>query len=231
MALRRKLREVADFRADVLVLQECSRADAALLESIGLKLATWTGNNPNKGLALAAKPDLGLQAKPIRGMQWGIQGQTRRGSTLGIVAVWACATENSSERYIRQVHKLLDRGILKKMPRHSVLLGDLNSNTIWDRMHRELNHSRVVEKFALAGFTSAYHVLHQELQGKESVPTFYLHRDKKKPYHIDYAFLSTRLSQVLKRIDIGSPKAWLHLSDHMPFSIEFRRSGQNHEAR
>jgi endonuclease/exonuclease/phosphatase family metal-dependent hydrolase len=220
MALRRKLREVASLDADVLVLQECSRADAELLKSIGLKLACWTGNNQHKGLALAAKPELKLTARAVRGIQWAIRGATGNGSPLGIVAMWACATENSEERYIRQVHKLLDRGVLEALPAASVFLGDFNSNTIWDRMHRELNHSRAVDKFDLAGYKSAYHGLRNEPQGKEATPTFFLQRNRKKPYHIDYAFLSPQMRRDLRNLEIGKPAAWLQLSDHMPFSIE-----------
>lgn len=220
-ALRKKLREVASLDADVLVLQECSRADVEELTSIGLELACWIGGNVHTGLALAARPKLQVTAKPIRGIQWAIQGVAGRGSKLGIVAIWACAPERG-ERYVRQVHKLLDRGILKMLPPKSVVLGDFNSNTIWDGKHQERSHSRAVEKFALAGFQSAYHDLHDELQGKESIPTFF-HRALKKPYHIDYAFLSPQLRRDLRRMEIGKPAVWLGISDHMPFSIEFGR--------
>lgn len=219
MALRRKLSEVSGFAAHVMVLQECSRADAYLLETIGLKLACWTGNNQHKGLALAARPELKLTARPIRGVQWGIRGTTAQG--LGIIAMWACATKNSSERYIRQVHKVLDRGILDTMPPRSMFLGDFNSNTIWDGMHRQLNHSRVVEKFAKSGYRSAYHDLRGEIQGRESTPTLFLQRNRRKAYHIDYAFLSPKMLIELRTLTIGAPAAWLRLSDHMPLEIEF----------
>jgi len=221
MALRRKLREVASLNADVLVLQECSRSDADHLGSIGLELAYWTGSNLHKGLALAARSELQLMANPIRGIQWAIRGITGGDPTLGIVAIWACKSENSEERYVRQIHKLLDRDILETLPQTSIVLGDFNSNSIWDAEHRELSHSRAVEKFELAGYRSAYHHLRGETHGNESTPTFFLYRNSKRSYHIDYSFLSSQMRQHLKKVDIGAHTAWLGLSDHMPFIIEF----------
>ena len=220
--LRRKLREVASLDADILVLQECSRSDGVQLKTVGLKLACWTGSNPHKGLAIAAKAELKLVARPIRGIEWAIRGTTEGQAKLGIVAIWACAPERG-ERYIRQVHKLLDRGVLKTLPLRSVFLGDFNSNKIWDGKHRERSHTRAVEKFDIAGFRSAYHDLLEEEQGKESTPTFFLQRLRRKPYHIDYAFLSSKMRMDLKKINIGKPAIWLKKSDHMPFSIEISR--------
>jgi endonuclease/exonuclease/phosphatase family metal-dependent hydrolase len=165
---------------------------------------------------------LKLVARPIRGIEWAIRGTVGGRAKLGIVAIWACAPE-SHDRYIRQVHKLLDQGILKALPPRSMFLGDFNSNKIWDGKHRERSHTRVVEKFDVAGFRSAYHDLLKEEQGKESTPTFFLQRLRRKPYHIDYAFLSSTIRQDLKKLNIGKPATWLKISDHMPFSIEFRR--------
>ncbi len=201
------------------------------LDSIGLKLACWTGGNLSKGLALAARPELKLTAKPIRGIQWAIQGRTERGLALGVVAAWACATEHSENRYIRQIHKLLDRNILKSLPLASIFLGDFNSNSIWDAEHRERSHSRVVEKFDIAGYRSAYHEREEELHGKESTPTFFLYRNRKHPYHIDYAFLSPRMRRNLKSVEIGTPANWLRWSDHMPFSLSFRNKHRLTSAR
>lgn len=220
MALRRKLPEVASLGADVLVLQECSRSDVEQLQSIGLELACWIGSNPHKGLAPAARPEVKLAAKPLPGIQWAIRGITETDSRLGIVAIWACAPTRG-ERYIRQVHKLLDRGVLKTLPPRSVFLGDFNSNTIWDSKHRERSHSHAVEKFDQAGYRSAYHDLRDEPHGKESTGTFFFHRHMTKVYHIDYAFLSQRMRRDLKKVTIGEPGAWLRLSDHMPISLEF----------
>lgn len=54
--------------------------------------------------------------------------------------------------------------------------------------------------------------------GKETHPTFYMYRNEKKPYHIDYVFAGS--SWKLKDFKIGVAHDWLHLSDHMPLSVD-----------
>ncbi|MEN9538973.1 MAG: hypothetical protein RLZZ126_1208 [Pseudomonadota bacterium] len=101
----------------------------------------------------------------------------------------------------------------------TLILGDLNSNVIWDKPDRWWNHSDVVEELHDAGLKSIYHHQTNEREGKETVPTFFLQRNEQKAYHIDYAFASddclTRCS-----ISIGDKSKWLHLSDHMPLCVD-----------
>jgi endonuclease/exonuclease/phosphatase family metal-dependent hydrolase len=40
-----------------------------------------------------------------------------------------------------------------------------------------------------------------------------------KPYHLDYAFVSTR-AMGGARLTIGAPSEWLRLSDHMPLLLD-----------
>ena len=60
-----------------------------------------------------------------------------------------------------------------------------------------------------------------EEQGKESLPTFFLHRNLEKPYHIDYVFGSKCFSSNLKNVEIGNIEKWLEISDHLPVICEF----------
>ena len=68
------------------------------------------------------------------------------------------------------------------------------------------------------GIESLYHAQHKEEQGEEMIPTFYLHRKVGKPYHIDYAFLSSDLIEK-GRLIVGSKSDWLTSSDHMPLIV------------
>lgn len=72
-----------------------------------------------------------------------------------------------------------------------------------------------------SGIKSLYHHQNDELQGKESQPTFYMYRKLGRPYHIDYAFLSSDLL-TSSAVSIGKPDEWLEFSDHMPvvFTID-----------
>ena len=55
------------------------------------------------------------------------------------------------------------------------------------------------------GISSLYHEQYKEEQGKESSPTFYLHRREEKPYHIDYAFVSNDII-IKSKLLIGERK-------------------------
>ncbi|MBL9174316.1 MAG: endonuclease/exonuclease/phosphatase family protein [Verrucomicrobiales bacterium] len=221
MSLRRKVEKVASLEADILVLQECSRADAEDLNSIGLTLNCWIGRNRHKGLALLSRPRFRIVAKAVEDVEWAIRGVSQGRRRIGVVCIWACAPDRGS-RYVRQVHCGLDQGMLASLPQESAVIGDFNSNSRWDSKHGLRSHSRLVERLAQEGFRSAYHQMTGELQGNETIPTFFLHRRQTKPYHIDFGFLSSAWLRKLDGIEIGSPEEWLGHSDHMPVIMDLR---------
>ena len=46
----------------------------------------------------------------------------------------------------------------------------------------------IVNKLEKLDLYSCYHFKENEIQGKESKPTFFLYKNKEKAYHIDYFF-------------------------------------------
>ncbi len=101
-------------------------------------------------------------------------------------------------------------------------MGDFNSNTIWDRPRRIGNHSAVVERLAEKDIYSIYHKHLKQEQGKENHPTFFLQKNKNKPYHLDYCFASTGIFDKLKKLEIGTFENWITCSDHVPLIIKFK---------
>jgi endonuclease/exonuclease/phosphatase family metal-dependent hydrolase len=77
----------------------------------------------------------------------------------------------------------------------------------------------VVEELKEIGVRSIYHHQFNEFQGEETKPTFYLHRNTDKPYHIDYAFASNDLYNK-SSMTVGAKEEWLSISDHLPLCIE-----------
>jgi exonuclease III len=103
-----------------------------------------------------------------------------------------------------------------------MLIGDFNSNTIWDyKKHRLVSHAGVVKQLGNKGIFSTYHFHHKQTQGTEEHPTFYMYRHKGKPYHIDYCFVSTDMLEKLQSVDIGEYDFWAKYSDHVPMIVTF----------
>jgi endonuclease/exonuclease/phosphatase family metal-dependent hydrolase len=83
-----------------------------------------------------------------------------------------------------------------------------------------VEYSGVVEELEEIGVGSVYHNKNEEAHGSETSPTFFLHRNLEKPYHIDYVFCSIDLMEK-SQLFIGKADQWLQVSDHMPLSIEW----------
>ena len=67
------------------------------------------------------------------------------------------------------------------------------------------------------GIRSVYHHANAEIQGGETRPTFFLHRDRAKSYHIDYAFVSSDfVNEMQVTCEVGDMETWLPISDHLP---------------
>ena len=102
----------------------------------------------------------------------------------------------------------------------TILIGDFNSNTIWDKKYRDRNHSNVVRRLEEKGIFSAYHLHHAQKQGNEKHPTLFMYRHKDKSYHIDYCFISEDLVNKLKSVEVDEFDDWIKYSDHVPLMVD-----------
>ena len=93
------------------------------------------------------------------------------------------------QSYIGQVYKAVGKYQNFISQADTVILGDLNSNQIFDKKFRIGNHTTVVNLLAEMGLVSAYHDYYREAHGSETRPTFYLYRHQAKPLHLDYIFI------------------------------------------
>lgn len=125
---------------------------------------------------------------------------------------------NEVFKYVGQFWKYLQIHDRDLAGPNTMVLGDFNSNTIWDKPDRWWSHSGVVDELAELDIHSVYHYLRGVNQGSEPEPTFFHQRNINKPYHIDYVFACTDL---LSSIDIiiGKASDWLEISDHMPLLV------------
>jgi endonuclease/exonuclease/phosphatase family metal-dependent hydrolase len=223
-AFRKKFRKLEYFDADIMVIQECEDPERSK-DEIYKNWATnflWTGENKNKGLGIFCKNNIKLINN-----NWNTNStkhfiSAKINNNFDIVAVWNHHANSPNFRYIGQFWKYLQ--INKGLMKNPLILGDFNSNKIWDEWDRWWNHSDVVRELDEMGLRSLYHEYYDEEQGSEKQPTFYLQRNIVKPYHIDYIFACKTFFHEVKRFQVGDQTNWLELSDHLPLAVEFQEN-------
>ncbi|MHA7156212.1 endonuclease/exonuclease/phosphatase family protein [Arthrobacter sp. TMN-50] len=207
-------------------LIEALQPDIAVLAEVSLKamtdsdapFKTWVGSNPNKGLGVLGFTDRTyFEYEAGQLLPWHIPFSV---DGMNIIALWA-HVRTRDLRYVRVTHEIVNRQAEFLRHPRSLLIGDFNSSTLWDKLHPGRNHSILVNKLEQLGLHSVYHRQENAAQGSELHPTFFGNRNPKKPHHIDYAFLSADTSA---NLEIGRLEAWLAHSDHMPLILDVDRS-------
>lgn len=211
---RKKASEILELEPDFLVIQEITEGDA---QGVDARFMRWVGAPGLKGMAVFSFADhpWAIDDADLSDLWWFIP---VRWNGLSILAAWACRMTNS-RRYVRAMHEVLDRysGFLD--PTSSIVIGDLNSSTVFDKKHSRLSHTHLVERLGAAGLSSAYHHQSGELHGAESEPTFFLYRHEHRAYHLDYAFVSNPLLE-RSRVTLGPFVHWSQFSDHVPLILD-----------
>ena len=226
MAFRKKAEFILTYKPDILVVPECEHPDK-LQFNPNMPMPTdmlWFGTNKNKGLSIFSYTNLKL--KLLRNHNPALKmiipiAVTGDDFTFTLYAIWANNPNDPDGQYVEQVWKAIHHYDKKLSNKQTILMGDFNSNTIWDRKYRAGNHSNVVKRLEEKGIFSCYHFYHQQVQGKEEHPTFYLYKHKDKPYHLDYCFASTDMINKIQSVEIGEYDFWKKYSDHVPVMVTF----------
>ncbi|MEA4946453.1 MAG: endonuclease/exonuclease/phosphatase family protein [Oscillospiraceae bacterium] len=211
-AFREKQKIISSINADIYVIQECENPDIS--HDVECKCFSdrfiWTGENKNRGLGIFLKNGIDFTENlwPKYGLRNFIS--IRINSDLNLLGVWAC------KPYIDEyaIYQNINYDFFNE---NTVIIGDFNSNSIWDSQHGLRNHSAVVAALKEKNLLSAYHYTRREEQGLEAEKTFFLHRNPSEGYHIDYCFLSP---QRLVNFSILGKQDWLGYSDHMPLVVD-----------
>jgi exodeoxyribonuclease-3 len=236
-ALRNKLTQADTLKADVLVIQECedpARSTEAYRQWAGNYL--WVGDSKNKGIGVFPKNNHRVDALTwsgtysISGLASAAPSHTWHSRDLKYflpftinhhliaLAVWTKGNDIQAFAYVGQLWKYLQIHRNELAKDNVIILGDLNSNAIWDKPDRWWSHSDVIRELAELKLHSIYHQQTGEAQGNEQQPTFFLQRNTAKPYHIDYAFAANNLLPHCQ-LEIGAMQDWLGCSDHLPLSL------------
>lgn len=226
MAFRKKNEKMISLKPDIMVICECENKKKLKFGSLTPtpKDFFWYGNNEHKGIGIFSYSDFKFELLKTFNTEFRYViplKVSNKNEAFYLLAIWAMDNKERKEaRYIAQVwlainhySELLDKPI--------ILVGDFNSNQIWDKEKRIANHSGVVKLLSENNIESLYHKLYSENHGEESQPTFFLHRNKEKPYHLDYCFASAKFWSKDFSVTIGNFEEWIKFSDHLPIEIEF----------
>ena len=225
MAFRKKAELLLPYEPDILIIPECENPDKLKFPTTNKALTgiVWYGDNPNKGLGVFSYGEYKLRLLPIHDPAFktivpiAVTGPVN----FTLFAIWANNPADKPNQYVGQIWKAIHyyEGLIK--PKRTILAGDFNSNTIWDKPHRIGNHSALVDTLSAKKVRSVYHHHFAHAHGKEQHATFNLYKNITKPYHLDYCFASQDILSKLKSVEIGTHAEWKAYSDHLPLIIDF----------
>src|SRR5882724_10346082 len=225
MAFRKKAGIILNYKPDILIVPECEHPDKLKFNTDTPKPTDilWFGANKNKGLGIFSYSDFKfkLLKKHDPELKMIVPVAVTGPFNFTLYAIWANNPTDPDGQYVTQVWKAIHHYNRLLTNRESILIGDFNSNTIWDKPRRKGNHSTVVEHLEKKGIHSVYHRYFKQVQGKEQHPTLYMYRKKDKAYHIDYCFVSEPIANKLKSVEVGDYDSWIKYSDHVPVIITF----------
>lgn len=223
MAFRRKKKQLLQADPDILVVQECENPEAKG-DWREFSDWVWVGENGHKGLGIFARNGISLESASIDGRGGRFTLPVRTDTSMDVIGVWAMNDDRNPEnRYIGQVYTTVNdyRSFIDS---NTVIAGDFNWNIVWDDSPKSRlcgNFSETVELLSDCGLRSSYHELQGVSFGEETDPTFFMHKKRRKSYHIDYIFAPDRILNSVANISVREYDDWIDASDHMPIVIDF----------
>jgi endonuclease/exonuclease/phosphatase family metal-dependent hydrolase len=134
---------------------------------------------------------------------------------FSVLAVWT----QQKDGYISGLAADLDRCREWMAGREVVIAGDFNSNAIWDKASRVVNHSRVVARLDREfGFVSPYHVSRGVAHGTEPDATHYWRWQEAHRFHLDYCFVPAEWK--VREVSVWEFAPWARVSDHRPVIVD-----------
>lgn len=209
-AFRVKFPIIQTLNADIYVIQECENPEKYPQHfSEFLSNYVWYGEKDSKGLGIFVKQNVKMELNdwPVYCLRHFIS--VKINDRIDLLGVWA-SSPYIEEYYIYQSINS------DKYGENTLIIGDFNSNAIWDKEHGKRNHSAVVAELKLKNIVSAYHYITGEQAGQETQSTFFLYKHKDRKFHIDYCFLNPMHIQEFKILNSDD---WLQYSDHMPIQV------------
>ena len=228
MAFRKKYEVIQSFNPDIAIIQECE--DKICFQEYKEKIKYhdiyWYGMNKNKGLGVLTFGKYKINIlNHNKDYKYIIPFEISDGaSSITLIAVWTqMVNKDIYESYVVQAARSIVFYDKLLNSNKVIYIGDFNSNAIWDHeSSKGYTHSQMVQLFLKKDIHSLYHIMKNEDHGKETIPTLYLHRNKNKPYHVDYCFCKNEIIKKVRSFEIGMYEKFILQSDHMPLYIDIK---------
>lgn len=205
---------------DVYVIQECERASIPTFKEY---TNHWCGINQNKGLSVFTKERSKLSSKYLHSkFKYALPIELKQ---IRILAVWffnhrVRADEPFESGYFVDALNFYKEWLVDS--KYKLIIGDFNNSAVWDSDYKKNNSWREIKDcLGNIGMNSTYHSFVKEDFGSESMNTFYLHKNNKNAYHIDYIFKD---ESVYSSCAIGDYEYFKKASDHVPIygALDFK---------
>jgi exonuclease III len=226
-AFRLKNKEILELNPDILIVPECEQEGKLKFGQLTPHPTDflWYGDTGKKGIAIFSyskyKFKILKEFNPAFRFVVPLEVTDGKNSFL-LFAIWAMDNKsNPLARYIGQVWNAINyyETILSE---NSILIGDFNSNRIWDTKDRVANHTDVVNFLKQQNIESLYHKQFDEEHGIESIKTFFMYRNIEKAYHIDYVFASHNIIENGYNLTLETSENWIDKSDHIPLILDLQ---------
>jgi exodeoxyribonuclease III len=227
-AFRKKYPLIAEMQPDLAVIQECEHPERIPWKK-GKPPTTilWFGEKPSKGLGIFSWT--GLEMAPLETydttIRYCIPLRVTAPYQFNVIAVWAMDHRMSAHSYSGQVYQAIAAYRDLILSGDTVFLGDYNSSPVTTPKSRLGNHASVSMNLHDLWLVSAYHQYFFEKQGQEKRWTYFQHRRADRRWHIDFAYIPSRWTRRLAKVEVGEPQVWLEHSDHCPIMVDIQEKG------
>ncbi len=227
MAFRNKKEHLLQYDPDILIVQECE-SPSAKGRWTEFDDWLWIGEDQYKGLGIFSRNGISLESGRLDSTGGRFSLPVTTDTSFDILGLWAMNDrQQPRNRYIAQVYRTV-RAYREWIDGDTIIAGDFNWNVIWDDSPKSPlrgDFSVTVDLLAESGHQSVYHALRDVAFGDEDDPTFYMHKDREKPYHIDYLFAPEKLiDPTTTQLSVGDYENWTDASDHTPLIADFSGS-------
>lgn len=207
-----KLPHLLKNNPDIVALQESAKPSGLLGES-----QAWHGDNPHQGLLALAYNGFNLESVKRRRIiaKFFFPIHVTGAAEFNLLMIWVKPLTQTRNYMDALFHGVTAYRDFIRSDR-TIVLGDLNSAAYFGKRHLEFVEM-MRQEFDLV---STYHEYFEVNHGEETHFTYFDRTQKGRPYHIDYCFVPRPWLGNLKRVEVGKPRTWTRLSDHVPLTIE-----------